>query len=166
MTTTITRHRPASVKATRNKFTIPVFPHVKKFIQKSYGTAEAIKVEEYNTLGKLVTGILRDNRKRADNNDQYRDRVTSSITIVLTKEQAELSPRITKLLRINIDMDRVFKEHLVTTIQMYSLVGIAPFNACKLFLEHYGIDEKEYSVEAAYKYWQRCKNQNIPRMLS
>lgn len=154
----VQRATTAAVKSKRNKFTIPVFPHVKKFIQKHYRSGSAtIKVEEYNVLGKFVTLALRDNRNSEDYNDKYRNRLTSEITIVLTKEQAEFSPRLNKLLRINVDMDRVFKDHLLTTIHMLGAAGIAPFNACKMYLEHYDIDDSEYSLDAAYKFWLRSK---------
>lgn len=148
-TTTTTTTRP------RNKFTVPVFPHVKKFILKQYKTSEPVKVEEYNSLGKMVTLALRDNRTRADQNDQQRNRVTSSITIILGKEQTELGPRLGKLMRINTHIDVIFKEHLLCWIEALKKDGIAPFTACKMFLEYYGIDEKEYSLDAAYKYYQR-----------
>jgi hypothetical protein len=145
----------AAAKPKRNKFTIPVFPHVKKFIVKHYRSSATIKVEEYNVLGKFVTLALRDNRNSEENNDQYRNRLTAEITIVLTKEQAELSPRLNKLLRVNVDMDRIFKDHLITTIHMLGAAGIPPYNACKMFLEYYDIDDQEYSLDAAYKFWIR-----------
>lgn len=150
--------KPITTKAApkqRTKFTVPVFPHIKKFILKTYGQAEPVKVEEYNSLGKMVTLALRDNRTRADHNDQQRDRVTATITIILGKEQTELGPRIGKLMRINNHVDVLFKEHLLIWIHALKADGIAPFTACKMFLEFYGIDEKEYSLDAAYKYYQR-----------
>lgn len=109
-------------------------------------------------LGKMVTLALRDNRNREDNNDKYRNRLTAELTIILTKEQAELSPRLNKLMRINVDMDRVFKDHLLTTIHLLGVAGIAPYNACKMYMEHYGIDDSEYSLDAAYKFWLRSKD--------
>lgn len=139
----------------RTRFTVPIFPHVRKFILKNYKVTDPIKVEDYNVLGKMVTLALRDNRKRVDYNDQYRDRLTASITIVLSKDQADLGPRIGKLIRINIHMDLIFKEHLLCWINALKGDGIPVNTACKMFLEYYNIEEKEYSLDAAYKYYQR-----------
>jgi hypothetical protein len=150
----------AAVKTNRNRYTIPVFPHVKKFIQKNYKVSSVIKTEEYNTFGKLVTRALLDKRTSPQHNDAYRNKLTASITITLTKEQAELSPRINRLLRINIDMDRIFKDHLLTYIYALQSTGIPPYTACRMFLQLYSIDEKEYSLDAAYRFWQRAKDGN------
>lgn len=157
-----TRMEGSPELATRRRvtFTIPVFAHVKKFILKKYlGTTRVngtIKTEEYNTFGKLVTKALRDNRLRMKyNNSQERDRLTDSITITLTKDQSKFGPKLHKLTRINQDMDDAFKEHLLTWIAGQQEAGISAHAACKMFLEFYDIDEKEYSLDAAYKVWQR-----------
>lgn len=142
----------------RNRFTIPVFPHVKKFILQKYNLSNPIKTEEYNTFGKSITLALKDNRLRVDYNDsQYRDRLTESITIILTKEQSEFAPKLQKLIRINDAMNDAFKEHLLTWIEGQRAAGISAHHACKMFLDFYAIDEKEYSLDAAYKMWQRSK---------
>ena len=140
----------------RNKFTIPIFPHVKKFIIKN-NRGNPLKVEEYSTLGRIITLSLRDTRASFEYNDQYRDRLTEKLTIILTDDQTKYGPRVQKLMRINIDMDRVFKEALIIWISAQKQQGIPPYTSCKLFLEHYALDESEYSLEAAYKYWQRSK---------
>jgi len=143
----------------RNRFTIHIYPHVKKFITRN-NKANPFRVEEYSTLGRLITLALRDTRasfQYKDNNDQYRNRLTATITIILTDDQSKYGPTIGKLMRINIDMDRIFKEALIVWICAQQQQGIPPYNACKLFLQYYGIDESEYSLDAAYKYWQRYK---------
>ncbi len=117
-------------------------------------------MEEYTTMGRFITLALRDTRSSfeyKDHNDQYRNRLTETITIILTDSQARYGPRTQKLMRINIDMDRVFKEALIIWISAQKQQGIPPYTSCKLFLEHYALDESEYSLEAAYKYWQRSK---------
>lgn len=141
----------------RSRFTIPVFPHVKKFIEKKYQATGVIKTEEYTTLGKMVTLALRDGRRWTEYNTIERKHLSDTITLHLTTEQLKLGPRTTKLLRINLDMDREFKSHLISWINAGSFVGIKPFNSCKNFLAYHRIDEKEYSLDAAYKYWQRLK---------
>lgn len=154
----VQRAAKAAVRQNRNKFTIPVYPHVKKFILKYYKLSDPARTEEYNAFGKSVTAALRDNRTISENNDQYRDRLTATLTLLLTKDQAQLGPRIPKLTRINVDMDRLFKDHMISWIHALQVSGLAPFNACKMFLQYYGIDDSEYSLDAAYKFWQRSKD--------
>lgn len=149
--------KPAVVKI-RNRFTIPVFPHVKKFILKKYRLKNPIKTEETTSFGKSITLVLKDNRLRLKYQDsQYRDRLTESLTLVLTKEQAEFGPRQNKLIRINQAMDDAFKEHLLTWVGAQQEAGIPAYAACKMFLQFYDIDEKEYTLDAAYRLWQRSK---------
>ena len=146
-------------RKTRNQFTIPVFPHVKKFILKKYrlGT-RAIRTEESNSFGKAITLALKDNRMRVQYQDsQYRSRLTESLTLILTKEQSEFGPRAYKLIRINQAMDDAFKEHLLTWVGAQQEAGIPAYAACKMFLQFYDIDEKEYTLDAAYRLWQRSK---------
>lgn len=141
--------------AKRKSFTVPVFPHIKKFILKKY--SEPVKTEEYTSLGKMVSLALRDNRMTAEHNGQQRDRMKDRISIILTKEQAELSPRIGKLIRINHHIDQLFKDHLALWVDALRLDGIAAHSACKLFLKYYDIEESEYSLDAAYKFIQRSE---------
>jgi hypothetical protein len=142
----------------RQVFSIPVYPHVKKFILKKFRLHEPARAEEYNTFGKFIMNTLQDNRLRVDYNDsQFRDRLTASLQVNLTINQAKHAPRLQKLIRINHAMDDAFKEHLVTWIQGQNAAGIPAHTACKIFLEYYDIDENEYSLDAAYKIWQRSK---------
>lgn len=146
-----------ALNPTRTKFTIQVFPHLKKFIAKTYG-AGVIRTDESTVLGRLVTAALRDNRIRKDfNHLDWHMKTTAQITIQLTTEQAGLSPRTSKLGRLNLDMDRVFKESLSGWILAQKEAGVMAYTACKSFLQFYGIDDSEYSLDAAYKYWQRAK---------
>jgi hypothetical protein len=152
--------RPHIIAATtRTHFTIPVFPYVKKYILKKDVTCEPVMINEFSIFGKCVTLALRDNRARITNLKwPAGDKLTESLTIVLTKEQAELSPRLNKLLRLNRDLDTMFKGELISWILALQTAGIPPHHACKMFLESYGISDLEYSHGNAYRYWQRYKN--------
>lgn len=148
----------AAQPRSRTRFNIPVFPHVKKFILQKYRLSTPIKSEECNSFGKAITLALKDNRLRIEYNDsQVRNRLTETLTIILTKEQSEFGPRLQKLVRINNAMDDAFKEHLLTWVEGQQTAGIPAHTACKMFLEYYDIDEKEYSLDAAYKLWQRTR---------
>lgn len=113
--------------------------------------------EEYSSLGKITTLALLDRRAWKNSNDQTRDRLTESITITLNTQQNNMLPRLHKLQRINLDIDKIFKEHLLVWIKAQEYQDTPVHAACKQFLEYFQIDEKEYSLEAAYKYWQNQK---------
>jgi hypothetical protein len=142
-------------KPLRNQFTIPVFPHVRKFMLKTYSHRAGIfKSEEYTQLGKLVTLALCDPRAWKNSNDQERDRLTSNITLLLNAEQCKMGPRLFKLQRINLDMDRQFKEYLVLWIKAQADLGRGAHPACCSFLEAYDLDPygTEYNLDSAYKF--------------
>jgi len=103
----------------------------------------------------MIQLCLRDNRKRSEFNDQYRDKLTAELTIKLGTELNKLSPRIGKLMRINIYADNLFKEALMVWIEAQGEDGIAPYSACKSFLKFYDIDENDYALQTAYQYYQR-----------
>ncbi len=146
----------------RKTFTIPVFPHVKKFIQKNYRFPSIIKVDEYDILGKFVTLALNDNRPSNEYGENYyRDRLTAKLTFMLTARQARQSPRIHKLMRLNIYMDKEFKDHMIIFISAQVKLDVPAYEATRNFLEYYDLDEKEYSLEAAYKSWQRYWNKEV-----
>lgn len=139
------------------KFNVPVYPHLKKFILKNYKDREPLRIEDNSMLGKMITLALYDNRNRSKHKDQHPVRMTERLVIILSEEQQNLHPGIDKLVRINVSMDRIFKEHLMGWIQAMRTNGMTPFKACRMFLDHYGINGEEYSVNTAYKYYQRNK---------
>lgn len=148
-------------------FKVPVYPHIKKFLAKKYkrtvaqseirisGNQRVYSCEEYTVLGKLVKLTLMHRKEKIHHLDQFRNRLTENILLKLTSHQARLSPRIKTLININDHLDTYFKESLLSYIKEQDEDGVPPFNACRNFLEKYGIDENEYSLDAAYKYWQR-----------
>lgn len=137
-------------------FKIYVFPHVHKFMLMHYTHQRGIfKTEEYSTLGKVVALALFDHRKRKTDNDQQRDRITTPVTLQLTVEQCRYQPRLFKLQRINLDIDAIFKEHLIAAIRTHKQMGNSTRHACINFLNLYNIDSTEYSLDNAYKHWQR-----------
>lgn len=138
----------------RTQFTIPIFPHLKRFIIKNYKVKEnIIRIDEYKLFGKMITLCLRDNRSGAQYNDQLRNRQNETITVVLTADQARMAPRLGKLMRINNHIDDLYKEHLLCWITALKEEGHAPYTACKMFIHHYNLEEKD--LDAAYKFYQR-----------
>jgi hypothetical protein len=146
------------LKASRRKsFKIEIFPHLKKFIQKNYhhDTSQPIYVDEHSTFGKLITLALRDSRSWKEFDSYHEERKMDTITIVLTLQQSYLSARQYRLRRLNIDLDKLFKENLVQWIRSQMALGSNASAACRSFLAFYDLSESEFSQENAYKVWQR-----------
>jgi hypothetical protein len=144
----------------RKEYTIPTFPHLKKFMLKTEPhKGSVILVDEYSVLGKVITLALLDRRAwkevSAFNTSERSAKLTESIKLILTKEQSEMAVRQSKLLRINIDMDRVFKSHLLTFIEAKKQDGTPVRIACKNFLQYLDLDDSDYSLDSAYKHYQR-----------
>lgn len=154
------------MESPRRDYTIHVFPHVKKFMKKSnipYENRTFIS-EEYSTFGKLVTYCLRCRREKSKaagsgygTNSQSRDRLTASITIRLTVDQSRMSVRLAVLQHLATELDDLFKEALLTWISAQEVLDVPALSACRHFLDYHGIDENEYSLDAAYKCWQRAR---------
>lgn len=155
--------KPQPIAKEGHHYTIHVFPQVKKFMLKNFAHQNGVfKSEEWSTLGSLVTLCLIDKEKWRDghyNNDYLKENTTKAITIILSPRQAKMSPRVYKLQRINIEINTLFKEHMETWIKSQYKLGVPAYQACKSFLEYYGLDPdgKEYSIDNAYKAWQRSQ---------
>jgi hypothetical protein len=148
-------------KTVKNNFKVPVSAYVKKYLAKKFfnGNKGPIKIEEDTLLGKQFMSIIIDARNKdfIDKHIEY----TETIDVILSQDMMSKSPRIHKLVAINFFLDKLFKEALVDWILSAQHYGVRPFPASKDFLAHYGIDENEYSHDAAYKYWTRRKNADI-----
>jgi hypothetical protein len=144
-------------------FTIPIFPHVKKFIAHRYGLRSPIKVSENLSLGKMISFALMDKRHRNLASEPHHDGMTDSVTLILTEDQLRMTPRIKRLIVINTDFHQLFKEHLMTYILAQKSMGVPAKAACRNYLSDMGINEKEYSIESAYKYYQRTTRPNFAK---
>lgn len=124
---------------------------------KTYGSGRSgfIHADEHATVGKLVTYALIDKRPWKAYVSQERDRLTETLTIQLNSAQGKMGPRLFKLQRLNVDMDTLFKEALILWINAQSELGRGAHPAIRSFLEKYDIEE--YSLETAYRYYQRVK---------
>jgi hypothetical protein len=143
----------------RREYTIPVFPHVRKFIAHRYGLRSPIKVSETIPLGNLITLSLLDKRPRILSSEVFSPEISSKvrdqITFILTAEQIHMGPQIKKLISINITVDQLFKENMITYILAQKSLGMLAKTSCKYFLAEMGINESEYSIDTAYKYYRR-----------
>lgn len=143
-----------------NHFTVPVYRRVKKFLKEHQGidVSKPVVVDEYSLLGKMVLAALRESRENRlkEYNDQYRDQLLDSITFALSSEMMKLSPRIGKLVRVNIDIDMWLKDSMLTHIEAQRITGIPEYTACRSFLVHYKLTD-DYNLDSAYKTYQRAE---------
>ncbi len=97
------------------------------------------------------------NEKRKHKFDNVLDEYTERIQLSLTDDMRKRSPSLRRLVHINVDLERVFKEHLYIWVEGQRNAGIPEYEACKNFLDHYRIQDNEYSYDAAERAWRRYK---------
>lgn len=138
---------------------------MKKYLAKKFFSGRKrgpYKIEEDTLLGKQFMSVIIDARKKdvIDKHIQF----SEHIEVILSQDMAARSPKISKLTSINFFLDKVFKEDLIGWILSAQYYGMRPFPASKDFLAFYGIEENEYSHDAAYKFWMRWKNSEYDKI--
>jgi hypothetical protein len=139
-------------------FKVPTTAYLKKWITRKIQNDNPgpLKIEEDTLLGKQFMSIIIDARKK-DVIDQHLEH-THVIEVILSQDMMKRSPNLPRLVPINFFLDKLFKEDLRSWVLSARFYGIRPYPATKNFLEFYGIDESEYSHDAAYRYWQRWQS--------
>lgn len=136
---------------------IPIKPHLKKFLLNGKKhRLEPLRATERSLLGICIMKTLMDNRKHKF--DNVLKEYTQRIEIILTDDMNKRSPRLYKLVNINVELERVFKEHLYIWVAAQNEAGIPEYEACKNFIDHYKIQPNEYTYDAAERAWRRYKN--------
>lgn len=146
---------------------MPIKPHLKKFYLLTYDLSEPVKVEEDSILGNQVMAILQD--KRSVNGKEFNyinsqfsgdglDLLTETIELSLSAEMQKRSPRIAKLVRINLFLQHMFRHSVILFIKGCVRSGVNPYNACKQFLQAYDFDDNEYSLDGIHQIWKRYQN--------
>ena len=142
-------------------FTIPILPHLKKFILKFHRTNEPLKVEATNSVGIVLQRVVT-NKKKVNPKDI--DRYTDRLRVDLNKVISNWECRPSYLIMFNVEYDRFFKECLFTWVLSQENMGINNSQAIKNFLEYYNIREDEYSWNTAFRAWTRWKNGEYSRI--
>ena len=133
---------------------IPIKSHLKKFVLWALDvTAEPIQVTEIDFVGRAIMKVLQETRAHKFDNvlEDYTDR----IEIQLTTRMQERNYRLHRLLHINNELDKAFREAIIIYVRAQRKAGEPANQACKNFLADLKIDEKEFSYDGAYKAWQR-----------
>lgn len=145
---------------------IPIKPHLKKFVLFQLDRPEPLVVSENDMVGSAIMKILLE--KRQHKFETTVERYTSRIKVILNHDMRERSPKLYRLIYANSELDREFKEALILWIRAQKQLGHTAKDACISFLATMKISEKEYSYDAAYKFWQRfnVKNKNAALKVS
>jgi hypothetical protein len=136
---------------------IYVKPHLKKFILKHHPGKQPLYADERSPLGAAIMHVLMEVRKSKFENIIHHH--TECILVTPTVNMARRSPRQYKLVRVAVEMERVFRQAIIVWVSAQQEAGLPANQACKNFLEHYGIDEGEFSYDGVYKCWQRHKDE-------
>ena len=149
----------------RKNFKVPVYAYLLKYCRKQFfaGQSQPYKIEEDTLIGKQFMSVLMDVRKKEMMGDQLLLQ-TETLDVELSEAMAKRSPNLGKLAPLNFFLDKLFKDALIMWIKSAEHHGIKPYPSSKAFLEHFGIDEHEYSHDAAYKHWTRYKNEGFQKV--
>jgi hypothetical protein len=143
------------------KIKIPVKPHIKKFILKSFRSAEPLRIEEDSLLGKHCMSLLIDRRQGKAPN--YNDLQTATLQLDLSAELSKRTPSVKKLERLNLYFEKLFKHSLYTWVHACAACQVNPYNATRTFVEYFDFDENQYTHDAAQRAWLRYKNNEYTR---
>jgi len=135
--------------------TIPIYPHLKKFILAEFELTEPVKVEKHSLLGRQIYPLLRSPKRY-----QVKTDLKESLRVVLSRpmEKFEREGKRSKLALINKYYDKLFKICMYNWVQGQYNAGIPASQAIKNYLSYYQIREEEYSYEAAQRAWLRHRN--------
>lgn len=138
---------------------VPIKPHLKKFVLYVLDAREPVIVRERDILGRAIIKAIQETRTRRF--DRVLDQYTARIKVVLTKEMRERSPRLNRIIHMNTTIEQEFWDAIVLWVKAQRRMGSPADGACKDFLNTLKIDETEYSYDAAYKQWQRYNKRNL-----
>ncbi len=136
-------------------FRIPMKPHLKKFVLKRARSKEPLQVNERSLLGRNIMKVLQETRKHKFDSVLYQ--YTDRLQVTLTHDMMERSPNLKRLVYVNTEIEKEFKEAIFIWVEAQMEMNCPANEACKNFLEYYGIDDTEYTYDATYKAWQRYK---------
>lgn len=143
--------------------TIRTYPHLKKFIQKFYKseTDGTVRVDMHSSLGITMSKTLISKRKIQVNK---LERATEELTLKLNQRISKLSLHPLIAHQFNIEMDRIFKDHLVQWILSQETTALlSASESIRSFQKYYRINESEYSFENMRRHYTRWKNDEYYR---
>jgi len=152
--------------ATRNpqpvtSYTIPILPHLKKFIEKEYGLP--LKPDDHTALGKMITLSLRGRHR--NKTGQFISNPTQHLTIPLTSDQRKLNPNTHKLSRLNLHLNTLFKQNMIIWVKAHKTIKvngkpIKPYTSIKIFRDYYNLTPNEFPIDTAHQHYKRVMKKN------
>jgi hypothetical protein len=133
--------------------TIPIKPHLKKFLLFTMEVKEPVVITERDMLGSAIMKVLQETRNHKF--DNVLEGYTERLKLVLTESMRKRSPRLHRLVYINTQLEKDFQTGLLLWVRAQKLAGIPAKTAIINFLAALKIDENEYSYDAAAKAWIR-----------
>lgn len=132
---------------------IYVKPHIRKFVLKHHPGKEPLVVTERSVLGAAISNALLERRKHKF--DKSVNHYTAEVRIEPWNVWLKRSPRGYKLVKVNMDLERNFREAVVVWVRAQVSAGVPAWSACKEFLRFYSLDETEITLEGIHKIWTR-----------
>jgi hypothetical protein len=139
---------------------IPVKPHVKKYIEVKYGETHTLTTKSF--LGLLLFNVLDKNAPVLDHDfknfgDQYEIKISRQY---LYENGYNVSTVKRKFL--SVCLEKLFVEEFYQFVDIHvSSIRLSAAQSIRLFLEKYNLTENEINYETMYKKYQRYSNFNI-----
>lgn len=140
--------------------TIPIYPHLKKFIFKFYEIppdSPFIDLERHTGLYVAMNSCIRSKQKKRSARDEYTgtERYTEPVTFLLTSKLSRLTLTHAIVIRFSNEFDKLFKESFYQWVIAQDNSGLNNSEAIRSFKAHYNIIEGEYSFENFRRLWRR-----------
>lgn len=139
--------------------TIPVKPHVKKYIEVKYGETHTLTTKTF--LGLLLFNVLDKNAPELDHDfksfgEQYEIKISRQY---LYENGFNVSTVKRKFL--SICLEKLFIDEFYEFVDIHLSVGTSAAKSIRLFFEKNNLTENEINYESMYKKYQRYSNFNI-----
>jgi hypothetical protein len=132
------------------KVTLPILPHLKKWIRKKYGRA-MIYADSSTAIGITLQGLAALRCKAASATERY----TEGVTVVFSIKQSRYEIRSSFVVSANAYFNKLFQEEMFAYIEALYKEGVPRFQAVERFLDMYDIEEGEFQKNSAYRAYMR-----------
>lgn len=128
-------------------------PHIRKFVLKHHAGKEPLLIDERSMLGSVLMNCTIDKRKFKF--DKAVHRYTTEIRVLPTTEVLKRSPRQYQMVKVNIELERWFREAVLVWVRAQVAAGVPASASCKDLMTYYGLDENDITFDAIHKIWTR-----------
>lgn len=138
---------------------IPVKTHVKKYLQKRYGTVHTITKKSF--IGLFLLNILEKKIEKPTLDHVTNDKYELTIPESYFSTKGFTIPQ-SKLKFISICLERLFLEDFYNAIDIdMQKANPNAMQSIKFFLKYYNISENELKLESMYRNYQRYSDEKI-----